>query len=85
MRLCSGRQTSQVSRVATCLIDGHDPLPNFVLADAKPHDPNKLPHMYDDETIDEMFPRIEAPAQNMNDDDWIQGDCFWKEQDGSPP
>ena len=65
--------------------DGHDTLPNFVLADAKPHDPNKLPHMYDDETIDEMFPRIEAPAQIINDEDWTQGDCFWKEEDGSPP
>ena len=60
--------------------DGHDPLPNFVLADAKPHDPNKLPHMYDDETIDEMFPKIEAPAQIINDEDWTQGDCFWKDQ-----
>ena len=39
--------------------DGRDPLPNFML-DAKAHDPNILPHMYDHEMLEEMFPLIEA-------------------------
>ena len=39
--------------------------------------------MYEDEMIDEMLPQIEAPAQIANDQDWIPGDCFWEESEGS--
>ena len=56
--------------------DGHDPLPNFVMAEAKAHDPNVLPHMYDQEMIEEMFPQINAPVQIANNSDWVPGGCF---------
>ena len=40
--------------------------------------------MYDDEMINKLFTQIVAPAQIPNDHDWIQGDCFWEQEGGSP-
>ena len=64
------------SRVATCQDDHSEPLSNFVMADATPHDTSILPHMYDDKMINRLFPQIVAPAQIPNDHDCILGDHF---------
>jgi len=59
--------------------DGHDPLPNFMF-DSVAHDPSKLPHMYDYDELEEMFPLIKAPVEIANDKDWTPGDCFWEQK-----
>jgi len=55
--------------------DGHlpddEPLPNFVVSEAVPHDPKVLPHMHCDEDIDKLFPKIEAAPEVANTHDWI--------------
>ena len=50
------------------------------MVEAKAHDPNILPHMYDHEVLEEMFPLIEVSVEIANDRDWIPGDCFWEQQ-----
>ena len=61
--------------------DDHDPLPNYMI-EAKEHDPSILPHMYEHDVLEEMFPLIEAPVEIANDRDWIPGDCFWEPENG---
>jgi hypothetical protein len=48
--------------------------------DSVAHDPNKLPHMYDYDALQEMFPLIKTPVEIANDKDWTPGDCFWEQQ-----
>ena len=50
--------------------DGSDPLPHFVIQEAKVHDGSKLPHQYEPEEVEEMFPIITAPERIANDEDW---------------
>ena len=48
-----------------------DPLPTFtVAAEGEIHDETLLPHMYPEETIRKMFPKIEAAPPVPNSDDW---------------
>ena len=55
--------------------DGHlpevEPLPNFVMSDARPHDPNVLPHMHCEGDIEKLFPKIDAAPEAANTHDWI--------------
>ena len=62
--------------------DNFEPLPDFVMADATPHDPSVLPHVYSDEMINEMFAQILAPTQIPNGQDWAPGGCFWEQEVG---
>ena len=48
-----------------------EPLPNFAVDEAQPHDPKILPHMYCDEDIEKLFPKIEAAPEVANTEDWI--------------
>ena len=51
-----------------------DALPAFGIAEATPHDCSRLPHQYDPEDIDRLFPLIEAAPEIANNRDWIPGD-----------
>ena len=51
-----------------------DPLPHFVIQEAKAHDGTKLPHQYEPEEVEEMFPIITAPERIANDEDWSPDD-----------
>ena len=55
------------------------------MVEAKAHDPNILPHMYEHDVLEEMLPLIEAPAEIANDRDWTPGDCCWEQQSGDAP
>ena len=59
----SGQQGSHLADV--------DPLPTFsVAAEGEIHDETLLPHMYPEEIIRKMFPKIEAAPPVPNSDDW---------------
>ena len=51
--------------------DGN-PLPTFRL-EAELHDERMLPHLYDEEDVENMFPSIEAAEMQPNAEDWIPG------------
>ena len=53
---------------------GGDPLPHFVIQEAKAHDCSKLPHQYEPEEVEKMFPIITAPERVANDEDWKPDD-----------
>ena len=65
-----GQQDGHLSDVE----NGDDPLPHFVIREAKVHDGNMLPHQYEKKEIEDMFPMITAPEGIINDDDWSPGD-----------
>ena len=48
---------------------GDDPLPHFVIQEARAHDGSMLPQQYDREEIESMFPIITAPGGIANDED----------------
>ena len=57
---------------------GHPPtgdaLPAFGIREAMPHDCSKLPHQYDPEDIEKLFPLIPAAPEIANNRDWIPGE-----------
>ena len=50
-----------------------DALPAFGIAEATPHDCSRLPHQYEPEDINRLFPLIEAAPEIDNNHDWIPG------------
>ena len=59
--------------------DGYeDPLPNFDVGEAQAHDPNVLPHHYDQDDMDRMCPQINAPPPIVNDEVWVPGENKWE-------
>ena len=48
------------------------PIPTFHL-EAEIHDERTLPHLYEDEDVEKMFPAIGAAEMQPNAEDWIPG------------
>ena len=55
-------------------IEEEEPLPSLVMQDALVHDAKILPHQYDQDEKDKMFPKIYAPKSIDNDEDWSPGE-----------
>ena len=48
------------------------------MGEVQAHDPNVLPHHYDPDEKDRMFPQINAPPPIVNDEDWVPGENRWE-------
>ena len=58
-------------------------MPAFGVAEAEPHDCSKLPHQYEPEDIERLFPLITAAPEVANNRDWIPGEEDFGQEGGA--
>ena len=59
-------------------------LPNLTVAEAEPHGLKIFPHMYADDDILRLLPKLGATPVQTNIEDWVQGDVeAWRRSTGT--